>query len=48
MDSILNKKISDRIYRIDWIFFKLSGIKPENPIAFGEKRGFSSADFFYC
>jgi hypothetical protein len=36
MDSILNKKNFDRIYRIDWIFFRLSGRKPENPIAFGE------------
>jgi hypothetical protein len=35
MDSILIKAM-DRINRINRIFFRLSGRKPENSIAFGE------------
>jgi len=38
MDSILIRKNFDRIYKINWmLFFRLSGRKPENQIASGEK-----------
>jgi hypothetical protein len=36
MDSYLNEKPLDRIYRINWIFSRLSGRKPGNSIALGE------------